>query len=118
VTGHILSVLVLPQARQRFEQAGGVVMEHTAVQGATVHPDGVAMRLPAQQHADGASERVLHSVDAAICHAPMLSAFCLRTSVSTVQGGKKCAFKRATSSAFWCTAQCSVDSCMADQRDA
>ncbi len=71
-TEHFRDVLLfgcLPQAKQRFEQAGGVVMEHTAVQGATVHPDGVAMQLPAHQHAGGASEQVPRILYAAVCHA-------------------------------------------------
>ena len=84
---NILSALVLLQARQQFEQAGGVVMEHTAVQGATVHPDGVAMRLPAPQRGNGASEQVLHYVDAANCQAHIVTAVCRCTCISTVHRG-------------------------------
>ena len=34
------------QARERFEAAGGHVLDFTAVEGVTVHPEGVALRLP------------------------------------------------------------------------
>ena len=50
---------VWAQARKRFEQGGGTVLERTAVQGVRVHPDGVALQLPAPQQADGASEQVI-----------------------------------------------------------
>ena len=41
---------VIKAARARFEAAGGVVLENTAVAGVTVHPDGVALAV-----GDGAS---------------------------------------------------------------
>ena len=62
------------QARQRFEQAGGVVLEHAAAQGVTVHPDGVALQMPAPHRANGASsEQVLYRLAPPHAHMIQLS---------------------------------------------
>lgn len=41
-----------PQVRQRFVEAGGVVLERTPLSGLRVHPNGVALDVP-QQDAQG-----------------------------------------------------------------
>lgn len=56
-TTNVLNLGVRPDklietVKQRFEAAGGVVIDEQAAQGAVVHPDGVSLTLPGDESAE------------------------------------------------------------------
>ncbi len=47
-------VYLLDRLKQRFQDAGGILLEQTAFQGATIHPNGVALTLRSRPDLSGA----------------------------------------------------------------
>ncbi len=45
---------LLLQVKQRFEAAGGAVLEFTGAQGVAVHPNGISLDVPSAASADSA----------------------------------------------------------------